>query len=108
MNFGTRLVALRKEKKISQAELASSVGLHSNALGRYERGEAVPSVEVAAKIASELGASLDALIGLSEIGVDDDLMSRYKEITSLSDEDRKQLYSVIDALLRDYKAKAKK
>ncbi len=105
MSFGTRLVGIRKEKKISQAELASRVGLHSNALGRYERGEAVPSVEIAAKIASELGTSLDYLIGLSELGVDNDLLSRSNEINTLSENDRQQLYAVIDALLRDYKSK---
>jgi hypothetical protein len=43
------------------------IALHSNALGRYERGEALPSVEIAAKIANELETSLDYLIGLSEI-----------------------------------------
>jgi hypothetical protein len=69
------------------------------------RHEAVPSVEIAAKIASELGSSLDYLIGLSELAVDNDLLSRYNEINTLSDNDRQQLYAVIDALLRDYKAK---
>ena len=105
MSFGSRLVEIRKEKKLSQAELALRVGLHSNALGRYERGEAIPSVEIAAKIASELGTSLDYLIGLSELGMNSDLLSRSNEINTLSDNEKQQLYFVIDALLRDYKAK---
>lgn len=83
------------------------MGVHSNLIGRYERGEAIPSVEIAAKIANELDASLDYLIGLSELKIDEDLLKRLTEITILSDDDRKQLYSVIDALLRDYKAKSK-
>ncbi len=103
-----RLTTLRKDNKLSQGDLAVKVGVHSNLIGRYERGEAIPSVEIAAKIANELNTSLDYLIGLSELKIDDDLLNRFKEITSLSDDDRKQLYAVVDALLRDYKAKAKK
>ena len=34
MEFGERLVAIRKEKKMSQGELAQKVGIHANVLGR--------------------------------------------------------------------------
>lgn len=105
MSFSNRLITSRKANKLSQGELALKVGVHANLIGRYERDEAIPSVEIAAKIASELNVSLDYLIGLSELKIDNDLFLRVKEITTLSDDDRKQLYSVIDALLRDYKAK---
>ena len=62
MGFGTRLTSIRKEHKISQSELAQKAGIHSNVLERYEREEATPSVEMAAKIADVLGVSLDYLV----------------------------------------------
>jgi hypothetical protein len=62
-------------------------------------------VEIAAKIASEFNVSLDYLIGLFEFKIDVDLLNRIKDIATLSDEDKKQLYSVIDVLLRDYRIK---
>jgi transcriptional regulator with XRE-family HTH domain len=108
MSFSHRLTTLRKDHKLSQGDLAIKVGIHANLIGRYERGEAIPSVEVAAKIAAELATSLDYLIGLSELKIDTDLLNRVKEITSLTDDDRRQLYAVVDALLRDYRAKGKK
>ena len=40
MSFGTRLIAIRKEHKISQTDLAEKAGIHANVLGRYEREEA--------------------------------------------------------------------
>jgi len=86
-------------------ELATKVGLHTNALGRYERGEAVPSVEVAAKIAQALEVSLDYLVGLNDIELNPSTLQRIKEIGSLSDVDREHVYKVLDALLRDAKAK---
>lgn len=105
MNFNNQLATLRKDRKLSQGDLAIKVGVHANLIGRYERGEAIPSVEIAAKIASELNVSLDYLIGLSELKIDSALLNRIKEISTLSEDEQKQLYSVIDALLRDYKAK---
>jgi transcriptional regulator with XRE-family HTH domain len=107
MSFRSRLVETRKKRNISQAELASRVGLHSNALGRYERGEAIPSVEVATKLASELEISLDYLTGLSDIEIDRVLLDRIHDITSLPEEDRSNVFKVIDALIRDYKASNK-
>jgi transcriptional regulator with XRE-family HTH domain len=59
MSFANRLTLTRRQQGLSQSELATKVGLHTNAFGRYERGDAVPSVEVAAKIAGALNTSLD-------------------------------------------------
>ncbi|TWI93798.1 helix-turn-helix protein [Mucilaginibacter frigoritolerans] len=86
-------------------ELALRIGLHANALGRYERGEAIPSIEVAARIAKALDISLDYLVELTDTELDTVILTRINEISSLSEEEQKQVYMVIDALLRDYKAK---
>jgi transcriptional regulator with XRE-family HTH domain len=108
MSFGSRLASVRKEKKISQSELATTVGLHINALGRYERDETIPSIEIAAKLAKALDISLDYLSELTDIELDSIVLARINEITSLPDEDKKQVYMVVDALIRDHKAKQTK
>jgi len=72
-------------------------------LGRYERSEAVPSVEVAAKIAKALNVSLDYLTGLSDVELDPIILNRIQEITSLADTDREHVFKVVDALIRDTK-----
>ncbi len=48
MGFGERLLELRRERKISQTLLAKELDLHKNVLGRYERGQAKPSIDIAA------------------------------------------------------------
>ena len=105
MSFGSRIVYARKKQKVSQSELALRVGLHPNVLGRYERGEAIPSIEVAARIAKALDISLDYLSELTDTELDTVILTRINEIASLSEEEQKQMYLVIDALIRDYKAK---
>ena len=59
MDFGSVVSELRKQKKISQTDLASQLGIHKNVLGRYERNEVFPSIDIARKIADILEVSLE-------------------------------------------------
>lgn len=54
---------LRKEKDWSQADLASKTGISQVMVGKYERGDASPSIEVAKKIADAFEVILDFLLG---------------------------------------------
>lgn len=46
-----RIAEIRKERDWSQTDLASKSGVSREMIGKYERGEAVPSIEAAKKIA---------------------------------------------------------
>lgn len=63
--LGRRMRRARIERGITQAELALSAGVGANYIPRLERGEMVPSVEAAWRIARALGVSLDALCSRS-------------------------------------------
>ena len=52
--FGKRLQEIRKEKKVSQEELASKLHMHRTYVGMIERGERNPTVRTLYKIASSL------------------------------------------------------
>jgi len=105
MEFAERLSAIRKEKKISQQELAQKVGIHANVLGRYERGEARPFVEMGLKLAQALGVSSDYLLGNTDLEIDTDTLKKLEEIAKLPEENRNQLFQVIDYFILGYKAK---
>ncbi|MEO1099039.1 MAG: helix-turn-helix transcriptional regulator [Bacteroidota bacterium] len=104
MEFGERLTAIRKEKKMSQGDLAKMVGIHANVLGRYERGEARPFVEMAVKLAEALSVSTDYLLGNTDADLDTDTLKRLTEINLLPEEDKKEVFRVIDSLILGYKA----
>ena len=107
MNMGDKIVRLRKEKGWSQQELAKIVGTSGAIIGRYERSEMVPSVEVAKKLADAFGTTIDYLVDesrQSEIK-DKSMLNRVVEIEHLGQEDKQTILHVIDSLLRDAKAK---
>lgn len=105
MSFSKRLAAIRKDKGLSQGELADRVDSTSITIGRYERDEVKPPLEAAAKIAVALGVSLDYLAGLTDNQVDAATLGKVLEIQALPEADRKHIMTTVDALLRDAKVR---
>ncbi|MEQ8627763.1 helix-turn-helix transcriptional regulator [Ekhidna sp.] len=103
MLFGERLLQARKERKVSQEELAKILGVHAPIIGRYERGEVKPSIEVATKIADALGTSLDYLTGLSDHLLDKELIKQINDLQQLGSEDQDHILKTLKALIRDFK-----
>ncbi len=105
MLFGERLLSTRKKKKISQDELAKKIGAHAPIIGRYERDEVKPSVEIATKIAEALEVSLDYLTGLSDVELDKNVTDVITSLQKLKTEDQQHILTTINALIRDAKAR---
>lgn len=104
VKFGDRVIQARKENELSREELAEKVGTSGPIIGRYERGDLMPSVEIATKIAEALDVSLDFLVGNSSLLVKDkSILSRIEDIAKLPSQKRSELFNVLDAYLRDYK-----
>lgn len=49
----------RKEKRLSQSQLANMVGVNQTAVSQWERGATMPSLDKAALIANALGCTID-------------------------------------------------
>ena len=99
MDFGSIVAELRKQNKISQTDLATQLGIHKNVLGRYERNEVLPSIEIARKIADILDVSLDYLTGKTDVEMDKDIQKRILEVSKFEEDDRNHIFSVIDAFI---------
>lgn len=58
----------RKKRGLSQAELATCVGLKQTTISQYENGSRRPKLSIAKKIATVLKISLDEFVCLSTFG----------------------------------------
>ena len=105
MTFGERLAIVRKRRKMSQADVGKIININGDAYGRYERDEVKPTIDMANKIANALKVSLDFLVGNTDLELDTETLKRVEDISKLSDDNKKHIYILLDALIRDFKTK---
>ena len=106
--FGKRMAALRKEQKMTQDELAKLLKTSISVIGRYERDEMTPSIEVAKKIAGFLNTTVGYLLGETEdsnLFKDPDMLERLNDIVELPTKEKEALLMSVDAFLRDSKTR---
>ena len=100
--LGARVAELRKARGWSQAKLAAEIDASREIVGRYERGDAVASVEMAKRLSDAFGVSLDYLVGEGDhAAFDRRMLDRLGQFERLDEEDRATVLRVVDALLRD-------
>jgi transcriptional regulator with XRE-family HTH domain len=103
--LATRLVEVRKQKKLSQQELAALVKVHYTNIGRYERGEANPAADILNRIAKVLDVSPDFLMNgtLKDKSIealeDEELLMQFHKIEKLPSEKKKIVKELIDAFI---------
>ena len=68
MEFEFTLKALRKERRLTQSELASMVGTTERVVGAWEREETAISLEDSVKVADVLDCTPNDLCGWTERG----------------------------------------
>ncbi len=61
MNIGTNIYNLRKEKKLTQAQLAEKLGVTEQAVSKWENGCCMPDVTLFPLIAEIFGVSIDRI-----------------------------------------------
>ena len=66
VEFGTRLRQLRKEKNLTQKQLASLIGVQHAVISFYELGDRTPSPQIIKKLAVTLHVSSDYLLGIEK------------------------------------------
>lgn len=91
-------------RRLLQKKLAEKIGTSGPIVGRYERGDMMPTIEIKSRIAGTLEVSLDFLVGNSSILVKDkNILNRIEDIARLPSQKQGELFNVLDAYLRDYK-----
>ena len=106
--FGKRMSNLRKERKMTQDELAKLLSTSISVIGRYERDEMTPSVEVAKKISNFLNTSVGYLLGetnKSDLFKDPVMLERLNELENMESEDKSHILHVLDGFIKSVKFK---
>jgi len=105
MEFKVRLKEERTRKKLSQNELANTIGVHVTNISRYERGENRPTTDVLKKLADALDVTTDYLMNgstadlASESISDKELLSLFKRVNMLSTDKKKVVKEFLGAFV---------
>ena len=94
-DFYLKLRKLRKDKKITQQQLADRLGITKAMVSAYENGIQLPSYDILIKIAAIFNVSTDYLLGIEvtrALCVEGLTESQIEIITSLIEEFNKSNY----------------
>ena len=89
MNIGNKIKELRKQRGITQEQLADSIGVSFQAVSKWENNIALPDIALAPALASYFGVSMDVLLDFN-----------LQEI-----EDEGEIYETIEDVWPDYPTK---
>ena len=106
MSLPARLIALRKERSLTQQQMAEAIGIHVNSVKKYESGQAQPSLDVLKKIALALNVSTDFLLFEEhERDPSDDLALQFEAVSQLPEEEQRVVMEVLESLITKYQAR---
>lgn len=107
-SFGKKLKECREAKGLSQSQLAKILNTNHSIIGKYERDEVKPTVDVIKNLAEALDTTAGFLMGeSSDMNVlkDPAMLKRLNELDKMDSEDKTHITKVIDAFIKSIKLK---
>lgn len=104
-NFGQRVASARRERGMTQGELADKTGVHISHIQRIEANNSQPTVDVLKRLAEALEVSLDLLVfeRASEVAtrqmVDRELVAQFAAIEDFNDTDKQAIKTILAAMI---------
>lgn len=92
VDFGRKLRELRKQKNLTQKQLAALIGVKNSIISFYEVGDRIPSPEIIIKLAAALNVTSDYLLGIQK--------NETIDVSGLDENDKKLVRSLVDTLRR--------
>ena len=105
MSLAKKIVQLRKERNLTQKELASIVGVHFSHMSRYERGISLPSIDVVKKLAQMFHVSADYLLfddaqAMVRANIaDQELLQQFERLSRMSEREKTAVKTVLEAVI---------
>lgn len=108
-SFGKKLKECREARKLSQNELAKLIEAHHSIIGKYERDEVKPSIDVVKRIANILNTTAGYLLGESQdqnLLKDPSMLQRLNDISTFHEEDKKCILFALDSMIQRVKLRS--
>ena len=102
MNIGNKIKELRKQRGITQEQLANSIGISFQAVSKWENGIALPDITLAPILASYLGVSMDELFEFNLKEIESAIDSIVNEAYKFRESDPPKSRGILEEGLKKY------
>lgn len=89
MDFGHKIIEMRKKKKLSQEQLAEKLNVSRQTISNWENGKFYPDIDALVKISNFFSISLDDLLNY-----DTNIIKYLKESSDTVKSNKKLLYAI--------------
>ena len=106
VSVGKQIQLLRKEKGLSQGQLAEAIGVSLTQLQRYENKGVQPPANILKKLADSFNTSIDFLVygdsdqKAKQLIQDSDLLAQFKAVEEMDGKDKSTIKDIIDAFIK--------
>jgi len=103
-----KLKQARKQKGLTQGQLAQRIGADIQRISKYERGVLIPTTGIIVKLSNTLDVSLDYLLKNGKNRVtgkvkDSELIDQFIQVDSLPEKDRHILKALLEAFIKKHR-----
>ena len=103
MEIGKKIQCLRREKGLTQEQMAAALGVTSAAVSKWETNAAIPDVAMLCPLARLLGITVDALLDFRPALEQEEINALLEDRRKLFEEKRlEEAVASCEALLREY------
>ncbi len=103
INIGNKITAKRREKGITQGELASYIGVSKASVSKWETGQSYPDITFLPQLATYFNISIDELIGYSPQMSKEDIKMLYRRLAkSFAREPWEKIMAECRAIIKKY------
>lgn len=100
---GSKLKALRKQKRMTQKELAAALDIGISQLNKYESGMHMPPIKKLIQLSSIFDITLDYLVKGKETDISElhnnKFIKRFREIEHFDVEEQDAVLKILDAMI---------
>lgn len=102
MNIGNKIKQLRKQRGITQEELANNIGVSFQAVSKWENGIALPDITLVPTLANYFSVSMDELFDFSLQQMKDEIGKITDEACKFRESDPPKSRSILEDGLKAY------
>ena len=78
--IGENIKRIRRERNLTQEEVATHLGISFQSIRKWERGDGYPDITMLPDIASFFKISIDELLGVSRAADEEEILAKLKEL----------------------------